>query len=92
MGITASNGVTQAIGGKCYLSDGFSVHYPVHPVLDENNQPMIDTDESRENRIPLDQVIPVDREAALRIFDLNDDGNDDYELEYAMHYLQASGQ
>ncbi len=91
MGITASSGVTQAIGGKCYLRGGFSVCYPVHPVLDENSQPLIDTDANRENRIPLDHVIPVDKEAALRIFDQeSDDETDDYELEYAMQYLQSA--
>ena len=91
MGITASSGVTQAIGGKCYLRGGFSVCYPVHPVLDENSQPLIDTDESRENRIPLDHVIPVDKNAALRIFNPeSDDDTDDYELDYAMQYLQSA--
>ena len=90
MGVTAGSGVTQAIGGKCFLSSGFSVCYPVHPILGENSQPLIDTDASRENRVPLDHVIPVDRDAALRIFDLEADEADDFELDYAMQYLQSS--
>ena len=89
MGITASSGVTQSIGGICYLSGSFSVRYPVYPILGEDNLPMIDTDASRENRIPLDHVIPVDKDAALRIFDRESDGDDDYELEYAIQYLQS---
>ena len=93
MGITPSSGVTQQIGGICYLSGSFSVRYPVYPVLGEDNLPMIDTDASRENRIPLDYVIPVDKDAALRIFDQeSDDDTDDYELEYAMQYLQSARQ
>ena len=39
--------------------------------------PLIDTDAGRENRIPLDVVIPVDREA----------WDKDYELDYAAAYL-----
>lgn len=86
MGITSSNGVNQNIGGKSYLPGGFTVNYPVRLSLDEDGRPLIDTDSSRTNRIPLDVKIPVDREAALRIF--GDDDNADYELEYAVAYLK----
>jgi len=85
MGITPSNGVNQSVGGKCYLPGGFAVSYPVFLSLGEDGKPLIDTDPGRTNRIPLDVVIPVDKEAALRIF--SNDEEDDYELEYAVSYL-----
>ena len=92
MGITASNGVNQSIGGRCYLRDGFSIKYPVFLTLGEDDLPLIDTDASRKNRIPLDVEIPVDRDAALRIFDMTSDDSDDYALSYAMDYLQETRQ
>lgn len=46
---------------------------------------MIDTDSTRENRIPLDVEIPITEKAALEIFSLDDA---DYELDYAVKYLE----
>ena len=48
---------------------------------------MIDTDYTRENRIPLDVEIPITEEAALEIFSLEDT---DYELDYAVKYLEEN--
>ena len=49
--------------------------------------PLIDTDNTRENNIPLDVKIPITRENAEEIFG---DNNKDIELEYAIEYLQKS--
>ena len=86
MGITCSNGVNQSVGGYCCISGGFNVHYPVAYSLDESGLPLIDTNETRENRIPLDVVIPVDKDAAMKIFTTDDD----YELEFALQYLEQN--
>ncbi len=45
---------------------------------------MIDTKADRLTRIPLDEYIPVTKEAALMIFGEN---NRDYEAGYAVNYL-----
>ena len=58
MGMTPSCGVNQNNGGEIWLPDGFKLKYPAALTLDEDAKPMIDTDASRENRIPLDVVIP----------------------------------
>ncbi|MBR1898342.1 MAG: hypothetical protein IJ825_05625 [Oscillospiraceae bacterium] len=86
MGITPSNGINQNNGGECYLPGGLTIRYPVRLSLGEDGRPLIDTDAGRENRIPLDVVIPVDREAALQIFD-PEAWDKDYELDYAAAYL-----
>ena len=48
---------------------------------------MIDTDDTRENRIPLDVTIPMTKERALEMFSFFD--ADDPELEYAVQYLET---
>lgn len=47
---------------------------------------LIDTDHTRENRIPLDVTIPMTKENALKIFSFEEEI--DFELEYAMEYLE----
>jgi len=87
MGITASGGVNQNNGGYIYLTENISVDYPVFLSLSPEGVPLIDTDYTRENRIPLDINIPVTKENALRLFSMD---GEDIELEYAVHYLEES--
>lgn len=61
--------------------------YPVFLSLAENGTPLIDTDYTRENNIPIDVKIPITQENAKVIFAYN---NIDYELEYAKDYLRTS--
>lgn len=85
MGITTSTGVDQNVGGLCNMPDSQStIGYPNGPVLDENNEPRIDTRADRVTRIPLDVHIPLTEAAAEIIFG----GDGDYELEYAIQYLE----
>ena len=51
-------------------------------VLDENGNPNIDIDHTRKSRNPVDIKISLDKESALKIF-----SGEDYELEWAMEYL-----
>ncbi len=85
MGISASGGVNQSKGGYIYLTDNICVEYPVFLSLSSDGEPLIDTDSTRENRIPLDVEIPITEKAALEIFSLDDA---DYELDYAVKYLE----
>lgn len=85
MGITASSGVNQNNGGYIYLTDNICVEYPVFLSLSSDSEPLIDTDHTRENRIPLDVTIPITRERALKLFSFDEN---DPELEYAIEYLE----
>ncbi len=87
MGITASGGVNQNNGGYIYLTENISVEYPVFLSLSPEGVPLIDTDYTRENKIPLDINIPVTKENALRLFSMD---GEDIELEYAVHYLEEN--
>lgn len=87
MGITSSSGVNQNNGGYIYLTESIVVCYPVFLSLSENGTPLIDTDDTRENNIPLDVKIPITRENAEELFG---EDNKDFELEYAIEYLQKS--
>ena len=58
------------------------VAFPAGLILDENGNPNIDTDHTRQSRNPVDIKIPLDKEAAIKIF-----SGEDYELEWAMDYL-----
>lgn len=85
MGITCSDGIYQSIGGFIVLPDSnLYLHYPIFYALDNNGDLMIDTKADRQTRIPLDEYIPVTKEAALMIFGENDR---DYEAEYAVNFL-----
>lgn len=84
MGITASNGSDQTIGGFCFTTNGeFVIKYPTFMNLDQNGDPRIDTNADRISRIPLDEQIALTKKAALSIFN----GKGDYELDYAVDYL-----
>ncbi len=87
MGITSSGGVHQNNGGHIYLTENILVEYPVFLSLSADGVPMIDTDDTRENRIPLDVTIPMTKERALEMFSFFDD--EDTELGYAVQYLEA---
>lgn len=84
-GITDPNGCNQETGGECFLSGGVvTVGYPVGLILNEDGEPNIDTAPDRISRNPVEVRIPLDDEAAKRIFV---DG-EDYELAWAMNYLE----
>lgn len=85
MGITCSEGIYQSVGGYVVLPDSnLYLHYPIYYALDKNGDLMIDTKADRLTRIPLDEYIPVTKEAALMIFGENER---DYEAEYAVNFL-----
>ncbi|MGN0425359.1 MAG: S41 family peptidase [Acetatifactor sp.] len=87
MGITCSEGIYQNVGGYIVLPDSdIYLHYPIISSLDPNKDCMIDTKADRLTRIPLDEYIPVTKEAAMMIFGDNDC---DYEAEYAVRYLDT---
>lgn len=85
MEITASGGVNQNNGGYIYLTEIISVEYPVFLSLSSEGEPLIDTDYTRENRLPLDIKILVTKENALRLFTMD---GEDIEVEYAVNYLE----
>lgn len=86
MGITSSNGIDQTTGGYCFTTDGdYVIKYPIILSLDENGDPHIDTRADRVSRVPLDEHIPITKEAALTIFS----GKGDYELDYVLRKLSA---
>ena len=87
-GITDPNGSGQMIGGRCVLSKSIvSVSYPVQLVLDETGEPYNDTRADGISRDPVEVRIPLDYDAAMKIFR---DG-EDYELEWAVDYLEEGG-
>lgn len=86
-GITDPNGSGQETGGVCLLSDDIvSVSYPTELILDENGDLFNDTRADRLSRNPAEVRIPLDYDAAMAIFR----DKKDYELEWAMNYLEAS--
>lgn len=85
-GITDPHGCNQETGGVSILSDGIvTVYYPTGLVLDENSVPNIDAKSDRISRNPVEVRIPLDYDAAMKIFR---DGND-YELDWAVDYLES---
>ncbi len=66
-------------GGEVYVG------YPVGLVLDGSGDPNIDTRADRISRNPVEERIPLDYDAAMKIFR---DG-EDYELEWAMDFLRG---
>lgn len=85
MGITHSCGVNQFTGGCIATTDSeFLLYYPTIHSLDEDGQLFIDTKADRKSRNPVDVKIPVTAEAAEIIFG---GGDEDYELAYALDYL-----
>ena len=67
------------------LSDGLvTVYFPVGLVLDENCVPNVETKPDRISRNPVEERIPLDFDAAMRIFR----DKEDYELDWAIKYLE----
>ena len=81
-GLTDPSGINQETGGEVYMPGNAIVAFPAGLILDENGNPNIDIDHTRQSRNPVDIKIPLDKEAALKIF-----SGEDYELEWAMEYL-----
>ena len=90
MGITASGGVNQNNGACIYLTNNISVCYPAFLTLSYEGVPLIDTDNTRQTRVPLDEKIPMTKEFALRFFDpekLRNPEAGDPQLDYAVDYM-----
>lgn len=84
-GITDPCGCNQETGGVSVLSGGIvTVYYPTGLVLNENNEPSIDTRADRISRNPVEERIPLDYDAAMKIFR----DKEDYELDWAIKYLE----
>ena len=87
-GLSCPAGCNQESGGSIFMPKGIVVNFPVGLVLDEEANPNIDVDYSRQSRTPLDVKIPLTKEAALEIFnEENFDNGKDYELEWAIDFL-----
>ncbi|MCR5251925.1 MAG: hypothetical protein K6E50_15130 [Lachnospiraceae bacterium] len=85
-GLSDPEGINQETGGRAYLPGGVEICYPVGLILDADGNPNIDCDDTRMSRNSVDIKIPLDREAALKIF-----RREDYELEWAVETLKKSG-
>lgn len=84
-GITDPCGCNQETGGICVLSDGLiCVDFPVGLVLNENGDPNIDTRADRISRNPVEVRIPLNYEAAMKMFH----DKEDHELAWAIKYLE----
>lgn len=81
-GTTNPAGINQETGGVIYLPENIAVSFPTGLILDGDGNPNIDTDHTRESRNPVDIKIPLDKEAAIKIF-----SGIDYELEWAIEFL-----
>lgn len=81
-GTTNPAGISQETGGVIYLPENIAVSFPTGLILDGDGNPNIDTDHTRESRNPVDIKIPLDKEAAIKIF-----SGIDYELEWAIEFL-----
>ena len=88
-GLTDPYGCNQETGGISVLSGGhIYVGFPVGLVLDGNGDVNIDTRADRISRNPVEERIPLDYDAAMKIFR---DG-EDYELEWAVDFLENTEQ
>ena len=87
-GLTDPCGSGQMTGGCCVLSKGIvEVSYPIGLTLDENGEPNIDPRADRISRDPVEVRIPLDYDAAMKIFR----DKADYELDWAVSYLENTG-
>lgn len=84
-GLTNPEGINQESGGLIFMPKGAVINYPTGLVLDQNGNPNIDIDDRRISRNPVDIKIPLTKENALKIFN-----GEDYELEWAIKYLDKS--
>ena len=88
-GITNPCGCDQETGGVSILSGGLAfVGFPVGLVLNEDGEPNADTAADRISRNPVEVRIPLDYDAAMKIFR----DNEDYELDWAMKYIEDSAE
>ena len=83
-GLTEPAGISQETGGYIYMPENALIVFPVGTILDGDGNPNIDIDDTRQSRTPLDIKIPLDKEAALKIF-----SGEDYELAWAIDYLNS---
>lgn len=89
MGSSNTQGMYQSVGAICFLTDGdFAIRYPMFPSLDREGNPMIDTSADQICRIPLEEKIPITREAALEIFQRGENDELDYEIRYGMEQFE----
>ncbi len=88
-GITDPSGCDQEIGGFSILSGGLVfVVYPTGLVLNEDGEPNVDTAADRVSRNPVEVRIPLDYDAAMKIFR----DKEDYEMDWAMKYIEDSAE
>ena len=88
-GITDPCGIDQEVGGVSILSGGLAfVSFPTGLVLNENGEPNVDTAADRISRNPVEVRIPLDYDAAMKIFR----NKEDYELDWAMKYIKNSAE
>ena len=87
MGVTPSAGVNQNNGGRIYLTKNISVSYPIALTLSSEGVPLIDTDNTRQTRIPLEEKIPMTKELALKMCTFEDNIEDPL-LDYVVKYLE----
>ena len=83
VGLTNPAGINQETGGQIYMPKGAIISFPVGLILDQDGNPNIDVNDTRISRNPVDIKIPLDKEAALKIF-----SGEDYELEWAINYFK----
>ena len=82
IGTTCSSGVNQNNGGVCVATNSqFIVAYPFALTLNEEGEPHIDADMTRENRVPIDAYIPIDDRYIEIVFG---EKYEDYELKYVI--------
>lgn len=81
-GLTNPSGINQETGGYVYMPKNAVITFPTGIVLDNDGNPNIDVDDTRISRNPVDIKIPLNKENALKIF-----SGEDYELEWAINYL-----
>lgn len=84
-GLSDPSGINQEVGGYVYMPENVVVAFPTGLILDSEGNPNIDIDDTRESRNPVDIKIPLDKEAALKIFD-----GIDYALDWAVDYLNGN--
>lgn len=87
MGVTPSAGVNQNNGGRIYLTKNISVSYPIALTLSSEGVPLIDTDNTRQTRIPLEEKIPMTKELALKMCTFEDNIEDPL-IDHVVKYLE----
>ena len=87
MGVTTSAGVNQNNGGRIYLTKNIAVSYPIALTLSSEGVPLIDTDNTRQTRIPIESKIPMTKELALKLF-AYEESTEDPLLDYVVKYLE----